>query len=83
MEPLAVKSWPPPLEDAGSPLHIPQGAWLDLSSLGSIQVVITQNTLRGELQYHSQTRVISQTSLHIALPDYPDQLNIFQQLKEP
>ena len=29
------------LEDAGSPLGIPWGAQLDLSSMGSMQVVIT------------------------------------------
>ena len=34
---LIGKSGPSPLEDAGSPLGILQGAWLDLSSLGSMQ----------------------------------------------
>ena len=45
VELLVGESGPPPLEDAGSPLGIPCGAQLDLSSLGSMKVVITQNTL--------------------------------------
>ena len=72
---LFVKSEPSPLEDAGSPLGIPWRAWLDLSSMGSMQVVITQNTLMGQLGYHYQTRVISWTSLHLALPNFLDQPN--------
>ena len=62
MESLVSESGLPPLEDAGSPLGIPQGAQLDLSFLGSMQVVMTQNTLTGEMWCHYQTRVISQTS---------------------
>ena len=46
---LATESGPPPLEDADSSVGVPQGAQLDLISLGSMQMVITQNTLMGEL----------------------------------
>ena len=46
---LAGKSGPPHLEDADSPIGVPQGAQLDLSSLGSMQVVITHNILMMEL----------------------------------
>ena len=48
-EPWDAKSELSPLENAGSLLGIPWGTWLDLSSLGSMQVVITQNTLMEEL----------------------------------
>ena len=71
MELLVGKSGPPPQEDAG----LPWGSQLDLSPLGLMQVVITQNASMGELWYHYQIMVISQTSLHLALSDYPDQPN--------
>ena len=64
-------------------LVYPGGAQLDLTSLWSMQMIITQNTLMGELEYHYETRVISQTSLHLTLPDYPDQPNTHQELEEP
>ena len=54
-----------PLEDADSLDGIPQGAQLDLTSLGSMQMIMTQNTLRGELEYCYNARVISRTSLHL------------------
>ena len=72
-ETLPTESGPPPLQDAGSQLGVPWGAQLDLTSLGSMQMVITQNTLTGDLQYHYETGVISQTPLHLTLPNYPDQ----------
>ena len=64
------------------PWVYPRGAWLDLSSLMSMQVVIIHNTSTGELQYHYQTRVISQISLHLALPNYLGQSSPHWQLKE-
>ena len=78
---LAFESGPPPLKDIDSPVSVPQGAQLDLISLGSMQIVVTQNTLKGELQYHYQTRVISWTSLHLTPPDYPDQSNTNWELR--
>ena len=48
-----------------------------------MQVVITQNTLIGEMQYHYETRVISLISLHLDPSNYPDQPNPHNQLKEP
>ena len=78
-EPLAIKSGPPPLEDADSPVGVSWG----LSSLGSMRIVIIHDTLTGKLQYHYETRVISQTSLHLTPPDYPDQPNTHWELKEP
>ena len=69
-EPLATGSGPPPLKDADSVVGVSQGTQLDLSSLGSMQMVIIQNTLMGELQYHYENRVISKTSLHLTSPDY-------------
>ena len=70
---LAAKSGVHPMDDVDLPLGIPWETQLHLSSPGSMQVVITQNTLTGELQYHYQTRIISQTSLHLALPGSSDQ----------
>ena len=58
--------WPTPLEDVDSLISIPMGAQLDLSSLGSLQVVISHNPVIGEVQYQYQSRVISQTSLQLA-----------------
>ena len=80
---LAIESGPPPLEDADLLVGVPQGAWLDLTSLGSMQMIFTQNTLMGEFEYHYKTRVISQTSLHLTLPDFPDQPNTHWELEEP
>ena len=71
-ETLAIESGPPPLEDADLPVGITQEAQMDLISLGSMQMIITQNTLKGELEYCYQTRVISRMSLHLTLPDFPD-----------
>ena len=48
-----------------------------------MQMVITQNTLMGELQYHYETRVISQMSLHLTLPNYLDQPDTYWELEEP
>ena len=45
LEPLATKSGPPSLKDMGSSVGVLKGAWLDLISLGSMQMVITKNTL--------------------------------------
>ena len=71
------------LKDVGSLVGVPFGAQLDLTYLGSMQIVMTQNTLMGELWYHCETRVISQTSLHLTLPDYPDQHNTNWELDGP
>ena len=82
-EPLVGKSGLPPLEDDGSLLGIPQGAQLDLSSLGLMQVVIKQNTLKWEMWYQYQTRVISWMSLYLDLSDHLDQPNPHHKLKKP
>ena len=37
---LAIRSGPPPLEDADLPMGIPRGVLLNLASLGSTQIVI-------------------------------------------
>ena len=53
----ADESDPPPLVQAGWPMHIPQGAQLDFASLGSIQVTLSHFPAMGEVhcEYESQT----------------------------
>ena len=46
--------WPIPLEDAASPVSIPLGSQLDLSSLETLQVIVSYNTMTGEVQYQYQ-----------------------------
>ena len=79
---MATESGPPPLKDVDPPVGVPWEAWLDLTSLGSMQMVITQNTLMGEL-CHYETRVISQTSLPLTPTDYPDQPGTHWELEGP
>ena len=47
-----------PLADADSLVNVPLGAWLDLSYLVSLQVVISHNLMTGEVWYQYQSRVI-------------------------
>ena len=83
LEILATELGLPLLKDVDSPVGVPQRAQLDLTSLGSTQMVITQNTLKGELLYHCETRVIFWTSPHLNLPDSRYQPDTHQELVEP
>ena len=51
--------WPLPLEDADSLVSLPLGTQLDLSSLGSMQVIVSHNPMIGQVQYQYQSMVIS------------------------
>ena len=62
----ADRSSPPPGEEVDSPVNIPLGAQLDLSSLGSLQVIVSYNSMMGQVWYQHQSRVISWTSLQLA-----------------
>ena len=59
------------------------GAQLDLCSLGVKQVVITQITLTVDMLYHYQTRVLSQTSLHLDTSNNLDQPSTPTNSKNP
>ena len=69
---LVIESGSPPLEDVDSPVGRPMGTWLDLTSLGSMQMIITHIDMMGEMEYCYETRVISRTFLHLTPPDFPD-----------
>ena len=77
------KSDTSPLEDTDSLVSIPLGAWLDISSLGSMHVIISHNPMMGEVQYQYQSRVISWMSLQMAPSKSSDQPNSNCQLEEP
>ena len=79
---LAVRSAPPSLKDADTPLGIPRGAWLDLTSLGSTQIVIVRNSLAGELEYYYKDRVISRMSLCLTPHYIPGQPGTNWELRE-
>ena len=81
-KPLAIKSGPPPLKDADPPVGIPKGSLLDLTSLSSMQMIITQNNMMGMLEYYYETRVISRISLHLTSLDFQDWPNTHGELKE-
>ena len=77
------ESGPSPLEEADLPVSISMGAWPDLSSFGSMQVIVSHSPMMGEVQYQYQSMVISQMSLQLALPKSLDHPNSHQQLKGP
>ena len=63
------------LEDTASPVSIPLGAWLYLSSLETLHVIVCHITMMGEVQYQYQSMVASRTSLQLDHPkssDHPD-----------
>ena len=64
----AHESDPPPLDQAGCPMHIPQGAQLDLTSLESIWVTLSHFPAMGEVhcEYESWTMSLTQASLQLA-----------------
>ena len=59
------------------------GAHLDLSSLGSMQVIVSHNPITGGVQLQYQSMVISQMSLQLAPSKYSDKSDSPWQLKEP
>ena len=64
-----------PLEDAASLVGIPHEAWLDLSSLETLQGIVSHNTMMGEVQYQYQSMVASRMSLQLDLPKSSDHPN--------
>ena len=80
------KSGSSPLEEAdwlvSIPLEIPQDAQLDLTSFGSLQVTISHYLEMGEVWYQCQTKVITHTSLQLALPKSSDQPDSSPQTEE-
>ena len=48
------------------------GSQLDLTSIGSMQMIIIHNNRREKLEYCYETWVISRTSLNLTLPYFPD-----------
>ena len=77
---LSVQSHP--LEDADTPMGIPRGAWLDLNSLGSAQIVTTRYNKTGKLEYHCKARGIFRMSLCVAPPYIPGQSGTNWELKD-
>ena len=65
--------WPTPLEDVDLSVNIPLGSSLDLSSLGSLQVIVSHNHMTEEVWYQYQSRVVSQMSLQLAPSEPLDQ----------
>ena len=55
----------PPLEDVEPLVSLPREAWLDISSLASMEMILVRNTLMGEFEYCYQMQLISMTSLHL------------------
>ena len=67
--------WPIPLGDAALLVSIPTGAQLDLSSLETLQVILSHNTMMGEVQDQYQLMVAVMMSLQLDLSKSPDHPN--------
>ena len=77
----ADESDPYPLEDTALPVLIPMGAQLDLSSLETLQVLVSHNTIMRKVQYQYQSMGASMTSLQLDLPESSDHPNSSQWLE--